>query len=164
MPPPKEPETDGDAVKVSLLDQKALAVGVPATSKPPGQAAEGPPTKKASQAQYSLSSAYGWLIHGLRRDGLTTMSFATLVIGIEGICANQPAVLLGQIVDIVGAPGDPDASLVWPIFGLIGLSLVGKEICTVSRKFMVERTATNLQKSAFLDQDSPLPEHRLDHP
>ena len=124
---------------------------------------------------YSPAAAYQWLARGLRHDkSVTSMTLATALILGEGFLASQPPVLLGRIVDAVTAasasPAAAAASVtaasgstaalataaahnaVWPLFTLIGASIVGKEVCTVGRKFLVERAATSLQKAAFLEQ------------
>jgi len=106
------------------------------------------------------------------------MSVATVFMAGEGLMANQPAVLLGRIVDEVGSTlivADAGASQVasaamditanatiWPLFTLIGASIVCKEICTVGRKYLVERSATSLQKTAFLEQARHLLAVRVD--
>jgi len=98
------------------------------------------------------------------------MAAATGFMAGEGLMANQPAVLLGRIVDEVGSTllintdattsnntalldlGTTTPSTIYPLFTLIAASILLKELCTISRKYLVERSATSLQKTAFLQQ------------
>ena len=50
----------------------------------------------------------------------------------------------------------------WPLFGFIALSLVGKEAFTISRKYIIERQSTALEKGAFLEQSKHLLAVRVD--
>lgn len=68
--------------------------------------------------------------------------------------------LLGKVVDAIGDGANADTA--WPLFGFIVLSLVGKEACTISRKFLVERQSTSLEKGAFLEQSKHLLAVRVD--
>lgn len=134
-----------------------------------------PSPKKAPKAEdegqgdrYGISDAYKWLYGALSRQpasrGLPATAVALAAIAGEGSLASLPAVLLGDIVDIVGAGGDVATATerAWPLFSLIALSLVGKEGCTIVRKFIIERQSTALQKGAFLEQAHHLLSVRVD--
>ena len=153
--------------------------GVDVKTVTPTSVGVGKAVPKPSDDHYSVTAAYGWLMEGLKRDkSMSSMSVATLFMAGEGLMANQPAVLLGRIVDEVGstlivteagasqaasAAMDISANAtIWPLFTLIGASIVCKEICTVGRKYLVERSATSLQKSAFLEQTRHLLAVRVD--
>eukprot|EP00548_Thalassiothrix_antarctica_P010745 CAMPEP_0194159902 /NCGR_PEP_ID=MMETSP0152-20130528/78093_1 /TAXON_ID=1049557 /ORGANISM="Thalassiothrix antarctica, Strain L6-D1" /LENGTH=720 /DNA_ID=CAMNT_0038869531 /DNA_START=337 /DNA_END=2500 /DNA_ORIENTATION=- len=133
---------------------------------------ENPPLKKQNnnndkktKEKYGISDAYKWLYGALSRQpfsqGLGASTLALFAIAGEGFLVTQPAVFLGEIVDTIGqnVGNEGDA---WPLFTLIAASLVGKEICTISRKYIVERQATALQKGAFLDQAKHLLSVRVD--
>lgn len=129
----------------------------------------------AQRATYTIGSAYSWLFSALRKQGAAPTAVAGVCILGEGWFASQPAVYLGRIVDLVStdlpaATGSVVAvanqttvgGAVWPVFGMIGLSLVGKEACTFGRKYIVEWQATTLQKVAFLEQACHLLAVRVD--
>ena len=131
--------------------------------------------KSAQRATYTIGSAYSWLFSALRKQGAAPTAVAGVCILGEGWFASQPAVYLGRIVDLVStelpaAAGSAVAvanqttvgGAVWPVFGMIGLSLVGKEACTFGRKYIVEWQATTLQKVAFLEQACHLLAVRVD--
>mmetsp|Transcript_16247 Transcript_16247/g.35358 ORF Transcript_16247/g.35358 Transcript_16247/m.35358 type:complete len:696 (-) Transcript_16247:25-2112(-) len=131
--------------------------------------------KKASKRpeppkdKYGVGDAYKWLYGALSRqpasNGLPATAVALAAISGEGLLASQPPVLLGKIVDVIGDAGDGSAAAVetaWPLFGLIALSLVGKEACTIARKYIVERQSTALEKGAFLEQSTHLLAVRVD--
>jgi hypothetical protein len=124
-----------------------------------------PPQKDPSppKDKYGVIDAYKWLYGALSRQpsstGLPASAFVLAAISGESLLASQPAVLLGKVVDAIG---DGATETAWPLFGLIVLSLVGKEACTISRKFLVERQSTLLEKGAFLEQSKHLLAVRVD--
>lgn len=127
------------------------------------------PLPTAPKDKYDIADAYRWLYGALSRQpasqGLPATGLALVAITGEGILATQPAVLLGEIVDSIGPAGGSvgaGAEAAWPLFALIALSLVGKEVCTISRKYIVERQSTALQKDAFLEQSRHLLSVRVD--
>ena len=132
-----------------------------------------PPSDEEEARHYSVRAAYGWLWRSLTRDGLVSMAAATTLIAVESVCANQPAVLLGSIVDVVGtidASSDAQTAeeyaqvtaAVRPLFLWTAAALIGKEVATIARKYIVERSSTELQKSAFLEQARHLLAVRVD--
>lgn len=123
------------------------------------------PKPEASKDKYGVGDAYKWMYGALSRqpasNGLPATAVALAAISGEGLLASQPAVLLGKIVDAIGESG-ADAEAAWPLFGLIALSLVGKEAFTISRKYIIERQSTALEKGAFLEQSKHLLAVRVD--
>lgn len=129
------------------------------------------PPPEAPKDKYGVKDAYKWLYGALSRqpasNGLPATAAALVAISGEGLLASLPALYLGQIVDVIGestsgidaAAVDADA---WPLFGLIALSLIGKEACTISSKYIVERQSTALEKGAFLEQSKHLLAVRVD--
>ena len=118
---------------------------------------------KIKRDKYGVLDAYQWLYGALSRQprstGIPASAFVLAAISGESLLASQPAVLLGQVVDAIG---DGSTEAAWPLFGLIALSLVGKEACTISRKYIVERQSTSLEKGAFLEQSKHLLAVRVD--
>eukprot|EP00956_Cyclotella_meneghiniana_P025870 scaffold54827_cov75-Cyclotella_meneghiniana.AAC.1 len=121
-------------------------------------------TAETPKEKYGVTDAYKWLYGALSRQpsstGLPATAFVLAAISGESMLASQPAVLLGKVVDAIG--DGANAETAWPLFGLIVLSLVGKEACTISRKFLVERQSTSLEKGAFLEQSKHLLAVRVD--
>jgi len=130
---------------------------------------------------FSVFSAYGWLMTSLKKDkSLSSIAVATIFMAGEGLMVNQPAVLLGRIVDEVGSIMVTSSSsamtdtaiattatitntpTIWPLFTLIGASILCKELCTIGRKYLIEKSATSLQKTAFLEQAKHLLAVRVD--
>mmetsp|Transcript_19340 Transcript_19340/g.42075 ORF Transcript_19340/g.42075 Transcript_19340/m.42075 type:complete len:713 (+) Transcript_19340:219-2357(+) len=122
---------------------------------------------EAPKDKYGVGDAYKWLYGALSRqpasNGLPATALALAAISGEGLLASQPAVLLGKIVDVIGENDAAHAvETAWPLFGLIALSLVGKEAFTISRKYIIERQSTALEKGAFLEQARHLLAVRVD--
>lgn len=122
---------------------------------------------EAPKDKYGVGDAYKWLYGALSRqppsNGLPATALALAAISGEGLLASQPAVLLGKIVDVIGENDSAHAvETAWPLFGLIALSLVGKEAFTISRKYIIERQSTALEKGAFLEQARHLLAVRVD--
>ena len=122
------------------------------------------PTPAPPKDNYGTTQAYKWLYGALSRqpasNGLPATAVALLAISAEGLLASQPAIYLGKIVDVIGESAAHAEA--WPFFGLIAASLVGKEACTISRKYIIERQATALEKGAFLEQARHLLAVRVD--
>lgn len=145
--------------------------GAPASRPPPARPAD----------RYGVADAYRWLYDALRRQppatGLPATGAALVAVAGESLLVSLPALYLGDIVDVIAAAGAGSVGAeaqgpalaaaaapadAWPLFGLIALSLVGKEVCTVARKYVVERQSTALEKGAFLDQATHLLAVRVD--
>lgn len=104
--------------------------------------------------QISITGSFRWLFKTMDRRGAIAAAIATLFIAATGFLANQPALLLGEIVDTLSSTADTqntDAAI-WRLLMLIIASLVGVEIFTVVRKYLIERTSVAVQKSAFMSQ------------
>lgn len=154
---------DEEEPKADTKENKA-AVDTASKDKKSKSASKDDGNDEPGGEKYGVADAYKWLYGALLRQpasrGLPATAVALLASFGEGSLASVPAVLLGEIVDAIGLvdnTGHP-----WPLFGLIALSLVGKEVCTVARKFIVEGQATALQKDAFLDQAHHLLSVRVD--
>jgi ABC-type bacteriocin/lantibiotic exporter with double-glycine peptidase domain len=108
--------------------------------------------------------AYKWMYGALCQQpsskGLPATAFVLAAISSESLLASQHAVLLGKVVDGIGDGANDKTA--WPLFGLIVILLVGKEACTISRKFLVECQSTSLEKGAFLEQVKHLLAVRVD--
>jgi len=128
---------------------------------------------------HSVSSAFSMLFRALYRDQkLGAMAVATAFIMGEGVLASQPAILLGKIVDdmaqlssspavssAVGlqevaamTPGDE----IWQMVQFIGLAILGKELFTIGRKYLIENASTSLRKRMFIEQAKHILAVRVD--
>jgi len=122
---------------------------------------------EAPKDKYGIGDAYKWLYGALSRqpasNGLPATAIALVAISGESLLASQPAVYLGKIVDVIGSNNEAVAvEAAWPLFGIIALSLIGKEAFTISRKYIIERQSTALEKGAFLEQSKHLLAVRVD--
>jgi len=149
------------------VENYGSTAGNPTNPKDEENPTPAPPKKLESDKpkdKYGIPDAYQWLYGALSRQpmsqGLPASAVALVAITGEGFLATQPAVFLGEIVDTIGNLGHGGDA--WPLFTLIAASLVGKELCTISRKYIVERQATALQKGAFLEQSKHLLSVRVD--
>jgi len=186
----KDDDKNKHLQKTNLFVSKPEADALPTINQQP-------PSKETDH--FSVTSAYSWLMAGLSKDkSLSSMAIATIFMAGEGLMANQPAILLGRIVDEVGSvivqDTTPNAAstitstatststqvnlasevtntavsslssyeTIWPLFTLIGACIVAKEVCTIGRKYLVEKSATSLQKTAFLQQAQHLLAVRVD--
>jgi len=155
------------STSVSLASNAAGSADDLETGTSKTKPADPPPNE-----QYGVTHAYKWLYGALSRqpasNGLPATAVALLAISGEGLLASQPAIYLGKIVDVIGesATTGLDAASAhaeaWPLFGLIAASLIGKEAFTISRKYIIERQATALEKGAFLEQSKHLLAVRVD--
>lgn len=109
---------------------------------------------------YSYSHAYGWLFKCLTPSQRYTIAFTFLLSTLEGYFVTRPPILLGKLVDIIDDSGAENEVRNYVIF--IGAALIAKEICTFTRKLVIENIATQVQKKAFLEQAYKLLHVRVD--
>lgn len=79
------------------------------------------------------------------------MCLAFLMMLGAGTLANQPALLLGKILDrVIDVPGVEFADVL-PALALIAACIVGREIAIWGRKFIVETIGTRIEREEFIN-------------
>jgi ATP-binding cassette subfamily B protein len=78
------------------------------------------------------------------------MSSALFLMLFVGWLQNKPAILLGEIVDIV-IGGQKTLNSIIPILLLIGIIILVKEIVNWLRKYIVEKTATSIERDELIN-------------
>lgn len=80
------------------------------------------------------------------RPEKTLLLIALLLMLINGVLTNLPAVILGSLVDQMIGVKNLQFSLAIPFIGLIILIIIVREALTVLRKYLVENIATQTEK------------------
>lgn len=101
------------------------------------------------QKPTSFCSALGYLFSRLNRRHAFTLIIALFAMFAVGVLANQPAVIVGHILDHVLNGSVADFYDILPALILISAALLGKEVLTILRKYLIERMATALEKEEF---------------
>lgn len=97
----------------------------------------------------SFTHAFGYLLGRLNAGHAVALTIALLAMFGVGVLANQPAVIVGQIMDDVLNKDIADYYDILPALTLIAAALLGKEVLTIIRKYLIERMATRLEKEEF---------------
>lgn len=101
-------------------------------------------------ATTNSENAFTYLMSRLQGGKALAMFLAFIFMLGAGVFANYPAILLGRIVDQVDEGLVTSFDGVIPVLLLVSLSILGREILIILRKFIVEKTATQLEKEEFV--------------
>ena len=82
----------------------------------------------------------------LEKKEKVSLIIATILMFVTGFLTNYPAVILGDFLDILFTSENPTFSVAIPSLILIIVLLLFKEFFTVIRKYLVENTATQIEK------------------
>jgi ATP-binding cassette, subfamily B, bacterial len=83
----------------------------------------------------------------LRSSEKISLLVATFLMLIAGVLTNLPAVILGKLVDRIGAvDASFNFSIVLPFIGTVVIIILIREVLTVIRKYLVENIATQTEK------------------
>ncbi|KKW42735.1 MAG: YwjA [Candidatus Magasanikbacteria bacterium GW2011_GWA2_56_11] len=105
---------------------------------------------KITNKKTLIPGALGYLISRLGRMRLIAFSMAFLLMLAAGWLANLPAILLGQILDRVVESSATAFADVAPVLWFILLSVIGREVAVWIRKYIVENTATRVERDEFV--------------
>lgn len=97
-----------------------------------------------------IASAIKFLKTRIIGKKLTLMTVAVVLMIVVGWVTNQPAILLGEVLDNVIVGTANTFSDVTQIIGLIALIFLFKEAVTWVRKYLVEKVATEVERDEFV--------------